>query len=79
MLERWPGGTRRSAYAARRRPTAIWFADDSFTQAVAKAICRGCPVREKCLAAALAADGDGARFGMRGGLTARERRSTVSV
>lgn len=40
----------------------------------AKAICRGCSVREECLDAALAAEATERSWGIRGGLTPRERR-----
>ncbi|MBB1252886.1 WhiB family transcriptional regulator [Streptomyces sp. OF3] len=43
---------------------------------LARAVCAACPVREPCLADALAAEGltgPGQRWGVRGGLTPRER------
>jgi WhiB family redox-sensing transcriptional regulator len=46
-----------------------FFADEDETE-TAKAICAGCPVREDCLAYALAED---LRWGVWGGLTASER------
>lgn len=68
-------------------PDASWMRDavcasidgDAFfpgvgeSTAKAKAVCRRCPVREECLAAALAEPGD--EWGVRGGLGPRERRA----
>lgn len=60
----------------RGRPTWWWFDADPFVEAVAVALCRRCPVRTACLAAALveeAGAGPVLRAGVRGGLTARQR------
>lgn len=49
---------------------------DRLASAVARMICRSCPVRGECLAAALAEEAEVAwRYGVRGGLTAGERSS----
>jgi WhiB family redox-sensing transcriptional regulator len=51
--------------------TAVFFPDSTRGEAAAKAICRPCPVRSKCLAAALRAQ---PRVkGVFGGTTERER------
>lgn len=39
----------------------------------AKKLCNGCDVRFKCLTYTMAAEGDGHRFGVAGGLTPTER------
>jgi WhiB family redox-sensing transcriptional regulator len=44
---------------------------DTPTVKVAKAICKGCPVRIKCLTDAMQT---GEKYGIRGGFTAQERR-----
>jgi WhiB family redox-sensing transcriptional regulator len=42
--------------------------------AIARQVCRSCPVRVECLADALAEEAEAAwRYGVRGGLTAGER------
>lgn len=57
------------------RDTALWFSSDRFEQAVATFICKRCPVRHECLAAALAEEaGQAAVYGIRGGLTSSQRR-----
>lgn len=63
--------------ACRGRDTRLWFParGDSVTVAVARQICRRCPVRESCLTEALEVEIDGLRYGVRGGLTAGERSS----
>ena len=51
---------------------------EGFRYDAARAICADCPVRTKCLEAAMAVEGnEGAfsRFGMYGGLTPRDRAS----
>ena len=55
---------------------AIWHPapGDSDTVAQAKLICARCPVRSECLSDALASEErQPSRFGVRGGLTPRER------
>lgn len=53
----------------------MWFSESRIDQAAAAAICRSCPVREECLAAALREEADQQyTFGVRGGLSARRRR-----
>lgn len=67
--------------AAAPKPACDGLADAFFTEgpmgpiqaAEAKALCQGCPFRDPCLEAALA-DADGLQHGVRGGLTAKERR-----
>lgn len=49
----------------------LWHPEKGASSAEAKRICAGCAVREECLEDALALD---ERHGIRGGLTARERR-----
>lgn len=39
----------------------------------AKTVCAGCPVREECLTVALEDEATGHRFGVRGGMSPRER------
>jgi hypothetical protein len=59
----------------------LWYADtrtpyDQDARALAIALCKGCPVRQACLDAALAAEGMVAgkqRFGIWGGLTPGQR------
>lgn len=65
--------------ACRGRPTEWWYpsAGDRFAIGVARSICRTCPVRAECLAEALELEGDlpgSYRYGIRGGLTAEQRR-----
>lgn len=63
----------REQAACRGMETAIFFPTrgDNAGVAQARSICAGCPVRRQCLDNALADTGD--RYGIRGGLTARER------
>lgn len=49
----------------------LFFPGRGESPAEAKAVCRGCPVRDACLADALEG---GERFGVWGGLSERERR-----
>jgi WhiB family transcriptional regulator, redox-sensing transcriptional regulator len=49
----------------------LFFPERGDTSADAKAVCRGCVVREECLEDAL---GNGERFGVWGGMSERERR-----
>ena len=49
----------------------IWILDSGDSPTPAKRICAGCPVADQCLTDALIADDN---FGVRGGLTAYERR-----
>jgi hypothetical protein len=60
--------------ACRGKPTSWWFArrGDMFSVAVARSICRTCPVRLACLGYALEHDGDTA-VGIFGGLSAEQR------
>lgn len=51
----------------------LWFAEDRQTQRAAKNICALCPVVWQCLDEALATD-DNHAYGIRAGLTGRERR-----
>jgi WhiB family redox-sensing transcriptional regulator len=64
--------------ACRGRPTSIWFSTRPFEQHAARTICRSCPVRARCLAEALAEEtGEAFSFGVRGGLSAAERRTLL--
>jgi WhiB family redox-sensing transcriptional regulator len=60
--------------ACRGKPLSWWYSDSAYTQGVARLVCRSCPVRGECLAEALALEVNGERYGMRGGLSADERR-----
>ena len=62
----------RSEAACRSLPTAWWYVTRGDRAPRAKAICAACPVKAECLEAAMAEDGSGA-FGVRGGMSARER------
>lgn len=63
--------------ACRGRPTDWWFPirGDHFAARVAIVVCKSCPVRAECLAAALVEEAvvDGPRSGIRGGVTAEAR------
>jgi len=61
------------------KDTAIFFLDNS-SGLEAKAICRRCPVAETCLAYALEIEEahPGSRWGVYGGVTARQRRILAS-
>jgi hypothetical protein len=65
------------AAACRGRPLSWWFPArrQRFVIEVARAVCRSCPVRAECLAEALELEDDSHRHGIRGGLTAAERRA----
>lgn len=54
----------------RHRDPDLWFSEDQRRQGRAKSLCQSCPVREPCLAYALAHDFE---WGVWGGLTAHER------
>ena len=62
---------RRFALCAGHPDRAAWFADDPEEADRAVAVCRACPVKEPCLAFALAT---GETLGVWGGATPRERR-----
>lgn len=68
------------AYDGRRD---LWFAPtDSPDAAEAKQACTGCPVRQACLTAVMAEEGAANRqdrYGIRAGLTGRERRRLYEV
>jgi len=63
--------------SCRGRPLSWWYPrrGDWFTGQVARAVCRSCPVRCECLEDALAFEVEGERFGIRGALSADERRA----
>lgn len=61
---------REQALCAQADPEA-WFVDKGGSTKPAKRVCARCPVRPECLTDALAND---ERFGVRGGLSERERR-----
>lgn len=50
------------------------YASDDLSQQRALMLCFGCPVRPQCLAEARATEPTWLRFGVRGGLTAGQRR-----
>ena len=50
---------------------SLWVSRRPFDVAVAVAVCAGCRVRGECLADVLELEADGYRFGVRGGLTAK--------
>jgi WhiB family redox-sensing transcriptional regulator len=52
----------------------LFFPPHNGSSPTAARVCRGCPVRVECLAEALAA---GDRFGIRAGLSGRQRRTLV--
>lgn len=60
--------------AACRGRTALFFAEDQFSQRVALAVCRGCAVRAECLADVMATEPRGVRYGVVAGLTPAQRR-----
>jgi hypothetical protein len=64
--------------ACRGSPTWLWFSTRPLDRARTVAVCTSCRVRGECLADALALEADGYRFGVRGGLTADERRTRVT-
>ncbi|MEE4540957.1 WhiB family transcriptional regulator [Streptomyces sp. V4-01] len=71
-LQRSDAWALRAACGSRDKET---FFNERFL-ADARAVCQGCPVREQCLDEALAVEGDASedwRFGIYGGLTAKER------
>jgi hypothetical protein len=72
----------RTLAACRGRDLSYWYAEEgSFEQRVALRLCRECPVRRDCLASALDEETGAiwAVWGVRGGMTASERRSTGHV
>lgn len=56
-------------------PGDMFFPDDHETPAPAKKVCYQCPVRRPCLVEAMV---NGEKWGVWGGLSARERRSLRS-
>lgn len=63
-------------YAACHGQTELFYGELELEQRIALAVCRGCGVREDCLAEALDEErllGPGSVHGTRGGMTARER------
>ena len=64
--------------AACRGHAALFFASDDVSERIALSVCAGCSVRLRCLAEALTEEADSWRcFGVRGGLTAAQRRALV--
>jgi hypothetical protein len=66
--------------ACRGTPVRWWFPErgDPFAGQVALTICRSCPVRVDCLAEAIRLESDQWQaHGIRGGLTAGERRALI--
>jgi hypothetical protein len=67
-------------YAACHGRGELFYAADPLSETIALAVCRGCGVREACLAAALVEESDAATvYGVRGGLTANERRQASAA
>lgn len=70
--------------ACREFPTELFFSEiagsPGYTNEVKTLVCEGCPVRRQCLAAALYEEREytSMRYGVRGGLTAKERRELWS-
>lgn len=60
--------------AACRGRSSLFFADDAFSERLALAVCRGCAVRQECLADVMATEVPGQRYGVVAGLTAAQRR-----
>lgn len=52
----------------------LWFSDSTADMNAAKRICNRCPVKDMCLAQVRAWEEDGERFGVFGGMSARQRR-----
>lgn len=59
--------------ACRGMDSAIFFPTVGHAADAARAVCAGCPVRAECLTEALATESAPHRFGVRGGMTPRER------
>lgn len=69
-LPRW------RSYAACRGRGELFYDTDRFAEQLACAICSTCGVRDLCLAAALEEEhGPSDTYGVRGGLTAEQRRT----
>jgi WhiB family redox-sensing transcriptional regulator len=65
--------------ACRTVGPSLFFAPDGASQAIAQAVCAGCDVREDCAAEAAVEELDQPFvFGVRGGLTASERRTALA-
>ncbi len=62
--------------ACRGADTTMWFPEPRQPADAAKAVCASCPVRDECLAYALASR---QRFGVWGGLSEQERRRLDSA
>jgi hypothetical protein len=62
------------ASAACHGRTALFYAEDPFSQRLAVMLCRRCPVRQECLAEVQALEQPGMRYGVRAGFTAAERK-----
>ncbi len=63
-------GSWRESAACEGAPAEVFYPEDDFDAAQAKAICARCPVRAVCLETALR---NRERYGVWGGLTPRER------
>ena len=59
--------------AACRGRSRLFFADDELSQSIAVRVCARCSVRSECLDDARAIERTGLRFGVRGGLRAKDR------
>jgi WhiB family redox-sensing transcriptional regulator len=65
----WP------ADAACRGRTRLMYATDPFSERLALAVCRSCPVRAECLDDCRATEDPANRYGVCAGLTATERKA----
>jgi WhiB family redox-sensing transcriptional regulator len=66
--------------AACRGRTAMFYAEDAFSERLAVAVCARCPVRAECLADAVAVElVTGIIHGVRAGFTQAERRAQVVI
>jgi WhiB family redox-sensing transcriptional regulator len=65
-----PPDSWRQAAACEGSPSNVFYPENEFEMAAAKAICARCPVRNVCLETALR---NNERYGVWGGLTPRER------
>jgi hypothetical protein len=62
------------ALAACRGRGAVFYSSDPFSERIALAISRRCPVRHACLADVMATEAPDLRYGVAGGRTPAQRR-----
>ena len=65
--------------ACKGQPTNLFFPGSGQSDEKAKAICKGCPVRQECLNYSLKYESTRPRFGVYGGLTASDRNELFGV